>query len=166
MRYALLGSLRSEYGFTCHCHRCVVEFAAEDEANEATSPNESVHPASLASAEQAGVSTTYIGLYLLKHVCPDCGGTLAPILQVARIAYFIHVAMCSCTLLSHSTICLRPTFHVAGFFINLKACSRCCVEHLLSHMCSQSTSCICNRCGGQQTDAEFMERAEAFFAES
>jgi len=102
--------LRSEYGFTCHCHRCVVEFAAEDEANEATSPNESVHPASLASAEQAGVSTTYIGLYLLKHVCPDCGGTLAPILQ--------------------------------------------------------STSCICNRCGGQQTDAEFMERAEVFFAES
>lgn len=67
--------LLDEYGFECRCHRCTVEFAAEHEGDEHKN-------AALKAAEAAGVDSAYIMLFLLKHVCPVCQGTLAPLLQV------------------------------------------------------------------------------------
>ena len=56
--------LLDEYGFECDCARCRVE--AADEMDEPT-------PEGLGD-----VDLTYVSLFILKHVCPDCLGTLAP----------------------------------------------------------------------------------------
>ena len=64
----------SEYGFVCRCRRCRLEREAAGEAA-------AVGAAASAPAEgdDDDVDLTYVALFLLKHTCEVCMGTLAPL---------------------------------------------------------------------------------------
>jgi hypothetical protein len=63
--------LEDEYGFECDCTRCVVERAEEEEGLDGDDE--------VALADTGEVDVTYISLFILKHVCGACLGTMAPL---------------------------------------------------------------------------------------
>ena len=53
----------ARFGVQCDCARCLVEAAAEAEQPPPSTGD---------------VDLTYVSLFVLKHTCPACMGTLAP----------------------------------------------------------------------------------------
>jgi SET and MYND domain-containing protein len=88
--------LRVEYNFSCDCARCQVEAASEAatvaaEAAEVAKAMAAAGGAADAMAMEQGdeerppfavgdVDETYVALYVLKHVCDQCLGTMAPLI--------------------------------------------------------------------------------------
>jgi SET and MYND domain-containing protein len=88
--------LRAEYNFSCDCARCQVEAASEAatvaaEAAEVAKAMAAAGGAADAMAMEQGdeerppfavgdVDETYVALYVLKHVCDQCLGTMAPLI--------------------------------------------------------------------------------------
>ena len=74
--------LRREYCFGCDCARCVLEehdeADAEAEAEAEAAGECACCPPPPAQGAEGEVDGTYISLYVLKHVCGECMGTMAP----------------------------------------------------------------------------------------
>jgi hypothetical protein len=87
---------REQYGFICTCARCKFETEMEDSSAEHQETDVGSHeekrrrvtsdgPSDDSADVQPGVEAAehfepgYIDMWLLKHICDQCGGTMAPI---------------------------------------------------------------------------------------
>ena len=78
--------LQGEYGFRCACLRCRVEEAIPDSGEEDELDDAEGHEGAAAAAagdeddaEELQEEDMELQLFLMKHLCESCGGTLAPI---------------------------------------------------------------------------------------
>ena len=69
--------LQAEYGFECDCERCVVEQAMPDSDNDSEDEDISEH---LVEKDME------LSVFMMKHLCRGCGGTMLPLPEKASHA--------------------------------------------------------------------------------